>query len=463
MKHSMIKKIGYLLTAVLFLFCCTSEKESFWRDVEKEEIQSFFKFESSHSRTKSFTTDLIQVVINTLCNQRDLLDAVLKYKKEYGVPLWNHSVGISVENGYQLFVPVHKKGSQDEIQTIWHFGVYDNRLYHFTLNRPQSTIVEEYWKFDYFTIFALGKKPSSGLYFKDVALSRSVSENCQSAYVGVEMNEEYEEIIVDVMCWDVDDSQFLNDGESGGGGGGLGNGGFPSDVPIDNGSNPGLPPGGTGGGGSVPSLAPKAQAIFRNSNMIDANWRVLENMIEKIIKDCMGQNLYNGLVEKLDGKTLTIQFVEGSGSSFNYTTGDIKISIERMESNHLFHEMFHAYQAHQETTETYRNSVINLEIEAHYAQYLYLKELKEYPNSKWEKGYNVNQRLIGIANLEDYIDGHGRLLSDMPDDYFDLYLSMVLKEVFVRDKNYSNYSYDSSRYGTSNFQNLQTITINCGL
>ena len=246
MKHSMIKKIGYLLTAVLFLFCCTSEKESFWRDVEKEEIQSFFKFESSHSRTKSFTTDLIQVVINTLCSQRDLLDAVLKYKNEYGVPLWNHSVGISVENGYQLFVPVHKKGSQDEIQTIWHFGVYDNRLYHFTLNRPQSTIVEEYWKFDYFTIFALGKKPSSGLYFKDVALSRSVSENCQSAYVGVEMNGEYEEIIVDVMCWDVDDSQFLNDGESGGGGGGLGNGGFPSDVPIDNGSNPGLPPGGTG-------------------------------------------------------------------------------------------------------------------------------------------------------------------------------------------------------------------------
>ena len=35
MKHSIIKKTGYLLTAVLFLFCCTSEKESFWRDVEK--------------------------------------------------------------------------------------------------------------------------------------------------------------------------------------------------------------------------------------------------------------------------------------------------------------------------------------------------------------------------------------------------------------------------------------------
>lgn len=74
-----------------------------------------------------------------------------------------------------------------------------------------------------------------------------------------------------------------------------------------------------------------------------------------------------------------------------------------------------------------------------------------------------NQRLIGIANLKDYIDGHGRLLSNIPNDYFDLYLSIPLKEVFVKDKNYSNYSYDSSRYGISNFQNLQTITENCGL
>lgn len=58
---------------------------------------------------------------------------------------------------YNHSVPVYKKESQDEIQTIWHFGVYDNRLYHFTLNRPQSTIVEEYWKFDCFTLFALSE------------------------------------------------------------------------------------------------------------------------------------------------------------------------------------------------------------------------------------------------------------------------------------------------------------------
>ena len=462
MKHSMIKKIGYLLTAVLFLFCCTSEKESFWRDVEKEEIQSFFKFESSHSRTKSFTTDLIQVVINTLCNQRDLLDAVLKYKKEYGVPLWNHSVGISVENGYQLFVPVHKKESQDEIQAIWHFGVYDNRLYHFTLNRPQSTIVEEYWKFDYFTIFALGKKPSSGLYFKDVTLSRSASENCQSAYVGVEMNEEYEEIIVDVMCWDVDDSQFLNDGESGGGGGGLGNGGFPSDVPIDNGSNPGLPPGGTGGGSSVPSLAPKAQAIFRNSNMIDANWRVLENMIEKIIENCMGRNLYNGLLEKMNGGTFIIQFKENANGAFGPIGEGIGITLGmQMESNQLFHEMMHAYRSFQETTNSYNSSTLNGEFEAWYAQYLYTSSLPEYKNSKWEKRDYSDERRKAIKKLNSFIDKKGNLQPEKSS--MDLEIEILEKVIPAFRETYTEekYPYDYTREAIDNFKNIKKLTEGC--
>ena len=71
--------------------------------------------------------------------------------------------------------------------------------------------------------------------------------------------------------------------------------------------------------------------------------------------------------------------------------------------------------------------------------------------------------MIGIANLKSYIDEHGQLLSEIPDYLLDSYLSMTLKKVFTDDKNYYKYSYDSSRYGTSNFQNLQTITENCGL
>ena len=167
-------------------------------------------------------------------------------------------------------------------------------------------------------------------------------------------------------------------------------------------------------------------------------------------------------------ETNTVQFVDNESSSFHFddntNVSGIKLSAINMESNHLMHEMFHAFQAYQETKESYGDATINLEIEAHYAQYIYLKKLKEYPESKWEKSYGIsNQRLIGIANLESYIDEHGQLLSEIPDYLLDSYLSMTLKKVFTDDKNYYKYSYDSSRYGTSNFQNLQTITENCGL
>ena len=50
--------------------------------------------------------------------------------------------------------------------------------------------------------------------------------------------------------------------------------------------------------------------------MTEYNWKILENMIDKIMADCMGEELYNGLKSYLNGKTLTIQFKEGSNGSF---------------------------------------------------------------------------------------------------------------------------------------------------
>lgn len=293
-------------------------------------------------------------------------------------------------------------------------------------------------------------------------MSRSASENCQSAYVGVEMNEEYEEIIVDVMCFDVDDSQFLNDGESGGGGGGLGNGGFPSDVPIDNGSNPGLPPGGTGGGGSVPSLAPKAQAIFRNSNMIDANWRVLENMIEKIIENCMGRNLYNGLLEKMNGGTFIIQFKENANGAFGPIGEGIGITLGmQMESNQLFHEMMHAYRSFQETTNSYNSSTLNGEFEAWYAQYLYTSSLPEYKNSKWEKRDYSDEHRKAIKKLNSFIDKKGNLQPEKSS--MDLEIEILEKVIPAFRETYTEekYPYDYTREAIDNFKNIKKLTEGC--
>ena len=87
--------------------------------------------------------------------------------------------------------------------------------------------------------------------------------------------------------------------------------------------------------------------LFRNSNMTEANWKILGDMLNKIIQDCMGEALYNGLVEVFNGGTIAIQFVEGATGSFGSISEDnkdtgIKLGMQ-MESNQLLHEMFHAY------------------------------------------------------------------------------------------------------------------------
>lgn len=456
MKHSMILKSGLLMTMFLFLLCCRQEEFPAWHDAENEEIQSFF--DTKQSRADNSINNLLQLVINTLSKQENLLDAVQKYKSVYGIPLWNHSVGISTNEGYQLFVPVYNDKNPNEIRTIWFFEIYDNTLYHCTLKRdPKSILLEEFWKFDYFTTYALGKEPTSGLKFERLE-SRAVYE-CVRVSITVGEGEYAHTEEKGWYCWEVEKKE--NSIEHGNPDGGGGDGGFDSGVDI--GGEDGL----IGGGGTTSgsSVAPKAKAIFRNSNMTTSTWKVVEDLLDKIIEDCMGENLYNGLKEKLNGKTLSIQFVDQAGSSFYFDgiTSSIKLSIQNLESNHLMHEMFHAFQAYQETFTSYQNATINLEIEAHYAQYLYLKSLPEYEGSKWEEKYIKYQRLRGIKNLDYYLEKNGKLKNSDTNDLLDVFLSITLKNLFTKDPNYSDYLYDSSRKGTSNFTNLQTLTINCDL
>lgn len=76
----------------------------------------------------------------------------------------------------------------------------------------------------------------------------------------------------------------------------------------------------------------------------------------------------------------------------------------------FFHEMMHAYRAYQETTTSYKESTLNGEIEAWYAQYLYTSNLPEYKDSKWEDRDNTAPRRRRIKSLTNYIDNKGNLL-----------------------------------------------------
>lgn len=193
--------------------------------------------------------------------------------------------------------------------------------------------------------------------------------------------------------------------------------------------------------------------------MTPTNWEKLEKMIEKVDDNCMGKALYDALESILDGKTFVIQFNDPiNGSSFD--GNGISLSMN-MESNHLFHEMWHAYQAYQEDASSFSGAMLNMEIEAHYAQYLYLKKLKEYGGSKWEKEHTTDERLLAVAGVDDYLNAKGNLSSSIFNDLFELYTEFTLVPSFRKTSGYQNYPYDINRTGLSYFSNLRVLTINC--
>ena len=123
--------------------------------------------------------------------------------------------------------------------------------------------------------------------------------------------------------------------------------------------------------------------------------------------------------------------------------------------------MWHAYQAYQETQSSFNGSLLNQEIEAHYAQYLYLSSLPEYDGSKWEKGYENTDRLKVIENLNEYLDNKGSLLDGIDNSLLDTFLEFSIVPVFQSTEGYENYQYDASRNTITNFSNIQTLTIEC--
>ena len=213
----------------------------------------------------------------------------------------------------------------------------------------------------------------------------------------------------------------------------------------------------------TPNPYPKATALFRNPNMTNENWQVIENMLNKITQDCLGQALYNGLLEKLNGSKLAIEFVDGRISAFRLAESKIMIGIDIMnESNILFHEMFHAYQAYAEVPDTYWNSLLNGEFEAHYAQYLYLKKMPEYqvPGNRWAQIYTQSDRGITIWQLERFVDSKGRLLQEEYALANYLFTLSQYNSDFRRG-GYENYPYNYDRPAGSTFNNLKTLAKDC--
>ncbi|MDR0989033.1 MAG: hypothetical protein LBM06_06195 [Prevotellaceae bacterium] len=221
-----------------------------------------------------------------------------------------------------------------------------------------------------------------------------------------------------------------------------------------------------GGGGSTTDPkddAPKSSKIFRNSSWSDKEWEIIESWLNKIIdKSCMGSNMYNGLVTLLNGKTISITFTNNSSSSFD--KDGIHISNKNMESNMLFHEMFHLYRAYNSANASaYNDGLMNGELEAYFAQYLYVSSLDEYKDTagRWSSRYTDNQKYQAIRGVGEIIDQYvrfkdGRNASDLVDA-----LNNAINT--LRDYGYSNdrYPYKPIENPIDNFRNIQQLTEGC--
>lgn len=441
---------------VPFLFCtcfhaCIQEEEGIERN---DKYVRFFNTSGADTRLYSIAAQLKL--------KNDTADFVSSFITDYGYPLWGKAFLFPEKENTVYAVPIRSTNPNSEIETIWFFIVKHDRTDYaiYNRNRVNKIIaqiggdgIEETWMFDYFTRNVLLKEPASGLAFLplDSVATRSYSlpvenELCCTHVVSWTGNGEnyYDH---GYTCWSTSSVSyfFSESGDIGGGGGGGGGGG-------------------SGGSNSIgSSAAPNASGIFRNSSMTLLNWRKVEKMLNKILEDCMGEALYNGLKEALKGKTLVIQFNDSEDGSFGLQGGIMGISLgKQVESNQLFHEMMHAYRAYQETKASYNSSLLNGEIEAWYAQYLYTSRLPEYQGSKWEERDKKDPRRREIKRLKELIDYKGNLRLGITNEKLDfIILNKIIPVFHMYHYTSDKYIYDYNRVGTDNFNCIRNLTINC--
>jgi hypothetical protein len=229
----------------------------------------------------------------------------------------------------------------------------------------------------------------------------------------------------------------------------MGNGLVPLDLDIQFGSGS---PKGYG-------KANKAKQLFKNNPKIsDADWEKFEKIIEDMDDDCAGKALFDALI----GKTFDFNGFSSTkeGETVRDDDGHFGISIkdDNDADSHLFHEMLHLLQYSTSGNES-KSHVMNYEIEAWYADYLYRTRQGDY-SSTWKKTYSDTEPYKTIAKINKYIDAKGNMLKKRSDFELDLYLQNNVFGIF-KYTSYKNYNYDYDLSGANNFKFLKTISKNC--
>ena len=123
----------------------------------------------------------------------------------------------------------------------------------------------------------------------------------------------------------------------------------------------------------------------------------------------------------------------------------------------MLHELMHAYQYLSRMPEFFTNSLLNQEIEAHYAQFLYLKN----GNKSKHQNFIGSKRGKTALVIYDYIKKleNNNSISENLNTFIDFNVTSVFREV----DSYQNYPFIDEQGYYSTLYNVINLTQNCNL
>lgn len=262
-----------------------------------------------------------------------------------GKPMWDYADIEHIGGDTFIFVPLHHHRYGRSIHAIWFF--YRNKdgdIYQSIRKKTDEDVIlyDQAWLCEYFSYKVFGKENAEHVMFQPARQSRAwvEVETCWDAYIGAGENTPVEDYAYkgrrckSRTFW-VEISSITEPNEYGGGSGGSPN---PSD--------------GGGGGSGTPSIGTaripvQLQKLIKNNiNLTDEDMKKLEKAWEKLQEDCFSKSFLEHLKEKnyvVDSVRIKPELM--GNSTYSKKTGRLTFRDEEdINSDILFHELFHLYQ-----------------------------------------------------------------------------------------------------------------------
>lgn len=409
----------------------------------------------------------IDGIVTMMEQKNDSCEYVEQYLNTYGRPLWDSAVLVDFTESYLCVVPVYQK-HDTEINTILLFDVFDGHAQYLTFSKHNhlSDLTNLYWMFDYCTLRALHRKPKSGftLNYDEKSKTRGMAGTWSTKCVPFAVTEDGV-VIKDmgVTCFSIYAETFIRNsgryadygssrtGEEGSGevynptfGGNTSDGGTASDPSYPS-----------------PSAVLAPEDLFNVSPMRAEIYDDITEICEKIGYDCMG----GPLLKQLSGKYANnkINIVAGDKNKYDPITNTLSLKLGS-SSNVVVHELFHAYQSACMTASEWNKSTSSIEIEAHFAQYMYMKRYNdvEYEQSGWDRtGTGVNPQYQAIDLLARHVDERGYPKEGSSELLASFRIEMTIS-AFKGSDDYSNCDNKGMDCSTDfTFQHLRELTKYC--